>query len=109
MSDGAPSDIFTEAAARIPVRNAWYLLLYAWDMARFRGRWPVEAETSPDLLGLLASILASATRALLRRQLGRSFAIRSQTIRGIRGRIDLAESLKRLTFQRGLPIARSPS
>jgi len=70
-------------------------------MARFRGRWPVEAETSPDLLGLLASILASATRALLRRQLGRSFATRSQTIRGIRGRIDLAESLKRLTFQRG--------
>lgn len=68
MSDGAPSNVFTEAAARMPVRNAWYLLLYAWDMARFRGHSPVEAETAPDLLGLLASVLGSATRALLRRQ-----------------------------------------
>ena len=100
-TNSVAGDVLTEASARIPVRNAWYLLLYAWDMARFRGRWPVEAEGSPSLLGLLARILASATRVLLRRQLGRSFAIRSRTIRGIRGRVELATSLKRLTFQRG--------
>src|ERR1700681_2730980 len=99
--NGAVGDVLTEASARIPIRNAWYLLLYAWDMARFRGRWPAEPEASPSLLGLLAHILVSATRVLLRRQLGRSFVIRSRTIRGIRGRIDLATSLKRLTFQRG--------
>lgn len=99
--NGAVGDVLTEASARIPIRNAWYLLLYAWDMARFRGRWPAEPEASPSLLGLLAHILASATRVLLRRQLGRSFVIRSRTIRGIRGRIDLATSLKRLTFQCG--------
>jgi len=96
-----PLDVLTDAAATIPVRNAWYMLLYAWNMARFRGRWPVETETSPSLLGLLARILSSATRDLLRRQLGRSFALRSRTIRGIRGRIDLAASLKRFTFQHG--------
>ena len=38
--NGAVGDVLTEASARIPIRNAWYLLLYAWDMARFRGRWP---------------------------------------------------------------------
>lgn len=94
-------DVLAEAAARIPIRNAWYLLLYAWDMASYRGHWPAEVEASPSLLGLLARILASATRILLRRQLGRTFAIRSETIRGLRGRINLTTSLKRLTFQRG--------
>ena len=102
MSDSVtPSDILAAAAARIPVRNAWYLLLYAWDMAECQGSWPVETDTSPSLLGLLARILSSATRMLLRRQLGRAFAIKSRTIRGIRGRIDLADSLKRFTFQHG--------
>ena len=92
-------DALAEAVSRIPIRNAWYLLLYAWDMASYRGRWTAEAEASPTLLGLLARILASATRNLLRRQLGRAFAIRGQTIRGLRGRLDLTASLKRLTFQ----------
>ena len=94
-------DALAEAVSRIPIRNAWYLLLYAWDMASYRGRWTAEAEASPTLLGLLTRNLASATRNLLRRQLGRAFAIRGQTIRGLRGRIDLTASLKRLTFQRG--------
>ncbi len=97
----APDDLLTEAAKRIPVRNAWYLLLYAWDLAQYRGHSSADAESAPNLLGLLARILASATRILLRRQLGRAFAIRSQTIRGLRGRLELATSLKLLTFQRG--------
>jgi 5-methylcytosine-specific restriction enzyme subunit McrC len=97
----APTEVLIEAAARIPIRNVWYLLLYAWDMANYRGDWPVEAETSPNLLGLLARILCSATRVLLRRQLGRAFVTCSETFRGIRGRIDLTTSLKRQTFQRG--------
>jgi 5-methylcytosine-specific restriction enzyme subunit McrC len=102
MSENSvPDDILVEAVARIPICNVWYLLLYAWDMASYRGHWPAEAEASPSLLGLLARILTSATRILLRSQLGRAFAIRSQAIRGLRGRIDLAKSLKRLSFQNG--------
>ena len=103
MSENSTSDdILADAVARIPIRNVWYLLLHAWDMASYRGHWPAEAEPSPSLLGLLARILASSTRILLRRQLGRAFAIRSQAIRGLRGRIDLATSLKRLSFQHGI-------
>jgi 5-methylcytosine-specific restriction enzyme subunit McrC len=86
-------------AGEIPVRNAWYLLLYAWDMARWRGRWPVAAEESPSLLGLLARVLSAATRDLLKHQLGRAHMVHRETLRGIRGRVDFAGSLKRLTFQ----------
>jgi 5-methylcytosine-specific restriction enzyme subunit McrC len=101
MAESASVDVVNEAVSRIPVRNAWHLLLYAWDLAKYRGQWSANSESSPQLLGLLARVLADATRNLLRRQLGRSFAIRSETIRGLRGRIDLATSLKRFTFQHG--------
>ncbi len=91
----------SEAAGRIPIRNAWYLLLYAWDMAAWRGRWKAASDESPSLLGLLARILTETTHDLLSRQLGRAHAARSETIRGIRGRIDFAASLKCRSFDRG--------
>src|SRR5437762_2468921 len=90
-----------ETAQAIPIRNVWYLLLYAWDMARWKEQSPFESEPSPRLLGLLARVLAEATPTLLRRQLGRAHAPHSKTIRGIRGRIDFATSLKRATFRNG--------
>jgi 5-methylcytosine-specific restriction enzyme subunit McrC len=90
----------SKVASKIPVRNVWYLLLYAWDMARWRGRWPIAAEGSPRLLGLLARVLSAATRDLLKHQLGRAHMVHRETLRGIRGRVDFAGSLKRLTFER---------
>ncbi len=95
----AATHLVTKAAGEIPVRNAWYILLYAWDMARWRGRWPVAAEGSPRLLGLLARILSTATRDLLKRQLGRAHTVHHETLRGIRGRVNFAGSLKRLSFE----------
>jgi 5-methylcytosine-specific restriction enzyme subunit McrC len=94
------AQLASKIAGQIPIRNAWYILLYAWDMAQWRGRWPAAAEGGPKLLGLLARILSAATRDLLKRQLGRAHTVHRETIRGIRGRIDLAGSLKRLTFER---------
>jgi 5-methylcytosine-specific restriction enzyme subunit McrC len=95
----ASSQLVTNVAGEIPVRNAWYLLLYAWDMARWRGRWPAASEGSPSLLRLMARVLAAATRDLLQHQLGRAHMVHRETLRGIRGRVDFAESLKRLTFE----------
>jgi 5-methylcytosine-specific restriction enzyme subunit McrC len=95
----ASSQLASKVAGEIPVRNAWYLLLYAWDMARWRGRWPIAAEGSPRLLGLLARVLGAATRDLLKHQLGRAHMVHRETLRGIRGRVDFAGSLKHLTFE----------
>jgi 5-methylcytosine-specific restriction enzyme subunit McrC len=87
--------------ARIPVRNIWHLLLYAWDFADWKGRWKSQAEDSPTLLALLARVLADSVRDLLRSQLGRTFLAHRETIRGIRGRIEFAASLRRLEFHAG--------
>src|ERR1035438_5047421 len=99
VSVTASAQLVSKVAGEIPVRNVWYLLLYAWDMARWRGRWPIAAEGSPRLLGLLARVLSAGTRDLLKRQLGRAHMVHRETLRGIRGRVDFAGSLKRLTFE----------
>lgn len=85
----------------IPVKNAWHMLLYSWDMAAWKDMWQGEVESSPNLLGLLAIILAESTEKLMRRQLRRAYEPHQETIRGIRGRIDFATSLKRRTFEKG--------
>lgn len=87
-------------AAGIPVQNAWYLLLYAWDLAVYRSMWNAESEQAPRLLGLLAHILCDSARHLLRSQLRRSFSYQSKSIRGIRGRLNISSSLKHLAFER---------
>ncbi len=104
---GLTTDLRTRAR-EIPVRNAWYMLLYAWDMAEWRGVTRAAAEDAPTLLGLLARVLEQSTRQLLARQLGRAHLRRTDAIPGVRGRIDIARSLKRMEFNRGLAVCDYP-
>jgi 5-methylcytosine-specific restriction enzyme subunit McrC len=89
------------ATAAIPIRNLWHMLLYAWNEVVLKNQWEVEAETSPSLDALLASILANLAQQRLRIGLGRSYTNEARLLRGIRGRIDFTESLKRLAFENG--------
>ncbi|MGE0449865.1 MAG: hypothetical protein AB7Q29_09820 [Vicinamibacterales bacterium] len=103
-----PSAGFVVDAGKIPVRNAWYLLLYAWDLARWKDRWNASPESAPNLLGLLARVLVECTSDLLRRQLSRSHQVAVRETNGIRGRIDFATSLKRMSFISGRSVCAFP-
>lgn len=83
----------------IPIRNLWHMLLYAWNEIVVKNHWETEAETSPSLDALLASILANLVQQRLRIGLGRSYTNEARLLRGIRGRVDFTESLKRLAFE----------
>lgn len=96
----ADSDVLIQAANRIPVRNIWYILLYAWDMAVLKDRADVSQEEAPGLLGLLARMLMECSKDLLRKQLGRSYSRKTHLVRGIKGKIDLAASLKHQTLEK---------
>ena len=89
------------AEARIPIGNIWYVLLYAFDFAEMKGRWKEQEEASPTLLALLARVLADAVADRLRVLLGRTFISHRESIRGIRGRVDMAASLRRMEFEAG--------
>jgi len=104
LNSQTPKDpiYFTEYG--IPIRNLWHMLLYAWNEASLNAihGWMMEAaESAPTLDSLLASILIKLMQQRLRIGLGRDYVNQAQTLRGIRGRIDFAKSLKNQTFERG--------
>ena len=102
ISEEAPA----VATTIIPIRNLWHMLLYVWKEVPLRDRWSVEVERSPSLDALLASILGLLMQQRLRIGLGRSYLNEERMLRGIRGRIDFPESLKRLAFETGQAYCR---
>ncbi len=92
---------FTEYG--IPIRNLWYMLLYAWNevpLNAMRG-WAMEdVESAPTLDALLATMLMKLMQGRLRIGLGHHYVNEGQTLQGIRGRVDFTESLKRHAFER---------
>jgi 5-methylcytosine-specific restriction enzyme subunit McrC len=90
----------------IPIRNLWHMLLYAWNEApakAWRG-WTLETvEQAPSLDSLLASVLMNMMQRL-RIGLGHDYLNQQHTIRGIRGRIAFAETLRQRAMERGLMV-----
>jgi 5-methylcytosine-specific restriction enzyme subunit McrC len=90
-----------DATGGIPVKNLWHMLLYAWESAAFLSRWNLEVDAAPCLDALLALVLSKLVEQRLRIGLGRGYTNDARTLRSIRGRVDFAESLKRLAFENG--------
>jgi 5-methylcytosine-specific restriction enzyme subunit McrC len=86
----------------IPVRNIWHMLVYAWQEPGSRDSLAADdVEAAPSLDALFARLLARAIQQRMRIGLGQAYIEKTQTIRGIRGRVNFAESLKRHTFEHG--------
>lgn len=80
---------------KIPVRNLFYLLSYAWghaDAARDREAAAAPVETLPDLL---AHVLAERVGRLLKSGLDRSYVEQRIEFAGVRGKLELGETTKR--------------
>src|SRR5512145_151717 len=94
---------FTEYG--IPVRNLWYMLLYAWNevpLNAVRGLTieEVEIQRAPGLDALLASVLIRLMQQRLRIGLGHDYVDEEHALPRIRGRINFTESLKQRTLDR---------
>jgi 5-methylcytosine-specific restriction enzyme subunit McrC len=88
----------------IPIRNLYYLFLYAW--ARFPGGaiGEVGIDKSPDLPKLFAKLLSAGTRRLFRRGLDRGYQTFTHELIGPRGRLRLDRMIKETTPLRGTAI-----
>ncbi len=86
---------------KIPIRNLFYLLSYVWDVD-WEMEWSaIDAEKSGDALNLLTRILATSTDRIIRRGLDRGYKEVSEELYGVRGRIDIANTIKRNGFSSG--------
>ena len=86
---------------KIPVRNVWFLFVYAYDLARFQGRFEAEIEKSPDFRSLIARLLCHVLEMRLRRNLSFGYRSRHGTLKRVRGRIDILKTHSRDLFRRG--------
>lgn len=78
----------------IAIKNLFYLLLYAWDAFDEGQMTAVDAEPETDLLNLLAGVLCRGVDHLARRGIDRGYRSPKEEIPGIRGKLDLSDTIK---------------
>ncbi len=79
---------------KIPIQNVFYLLCYAWGMADMRNKIKIGVEYCHSMDNLLVHILVNATNELLRRVLYQGYHGTEKVIDGIKGRLNIASTLK---------------
>lgn len=86
----------------IPIRNLWYMLLYAWGELPIKGPGAKQdIENAPTLDALLAIVLSQLVKQRIRIGVGRNYIEEKFELRGIRGRIHFTECVKNRSFEHG--------
>jgi len=88
----------------IPIQNIYYLLCYAWNKLDEAKILAVGSIQSPELVELFAHVLISGTRNVIRRGLDRGYQVTTEEMAGIRGRIQLGESIRNFSFERARAV-----
>jgi 5-methylcytosine-specific restriction enzyme subunit McrC len=93
-------------ARKIPIRNLYYLLCYAWDVLEERDDTLVNELDGLSHVELLAKVLTIATQRLWRRGLDRGYQTVAGDVRSPRGRLDVPQMVARRLQDRGLAACR---
>jgi 5-methylcytosine-specific restriction enzyme subunit McrC len=80
---------------KIPIRNVYYLLLYAWNHVGEGEEEVGQEERFTHLHEMFAHVLATLMARLLARGLDRQYREVEAVIGGVRGKLDLTATLKR--------------
>jgi 5-methylcytosine-specific restriction enzyme subunit McrC len=94
----------TRHNSSIPIENIYYLLCYAWDALDEAHTIDVRPEQSLTIVDLFARVLISGTTALLAHGIDRDYQPQQTTVSGIRGKLDLAATVKGVTWTYGRTI-----
>ena len=86
---------------KIPIRNVWFLFLYAYDLAKFRDRFDSDIEDSPNFKSLIARLLCHVVERRLRRSLSFGYKDQRENLTRVRGRIDVLRTESLRLLQRG--------
>ena len=78
----------------IPVQNIYYMLAYAFQVLNENGYKSIETEQFDNVGELCAAILAKGVALQLKRGLGKEYVPQTEPLSSLRGKIDMAESIK---------------
>lgn len=87
-----------EQGMKIPIRNLYFLLLYAWDLLEEGEAIDLAGLKSDQPIDLLAYVLAKGFERVIKRGIDRSYVNRSVVLQGVRGAIDFSETLATAAF-----------
>ena len=90
--------------AQIPIQNLYYLLCYAWGLPEQREWVKVDADTCPAVLDLLSRLLTKGADVLLKRGIAKEYRIHEEEISGVKGKLELAKTLKANRYREGRTI-----
>lgn len=83
----------------IPVQNIYYMLSYAFRILREQGYRSIATESFHNTADLMAEILIRGTSVQIKRGLGRQYVTQTEELSTLRGKIDIAQSVKKQTIR----------
>jgi len=90
---------FSNSSNKIPVKNIYYMLCYVWHRLDEKDEVNIAREDEKDIYNLLARILMSRLKLLIKRGFYKEYASIQENTPTIKGRIKFPESLNELTFK----------
>ena len=85
----------------IPIKNIYYLLIYAWDRYQEGKSINLEIEKSPDLPNLLSDLLFKLMCRVIKKGLDKDYKDEIETTSFLKGKILFNEVLKKNSIKRG--------
>ena len=79
---------------KVPVRNIYYLLCYAWDHVREGETVDVGSEQFGGLVDLFVKVLNEGVSRLVSRGLDRDYLVVHEDVRGLKGKLDFATTIQ---------------
>ena len=91
----------------IPIQNVYYMLSYAFQVLNEQGYKNIATEQFHNTAELMAAILEKGIAIQLKRGLGKEYIPQTEALSSMRGKIDIAESIKTQSMLRKQLIYRN--
>lgn len=82
----------------IPIQNVYYMLSYAFQVLNEQGYKNIATEKFNNTAELMAAILTKGIAVQIKRGLGKEYIPQTEPLSALRGKIDIAESIKTQTM-----------
>lgn len=82
----------------IRIQNIYYMLAYAFQILKEQGYSNVATEEFENTADLLSAILVKGVSIQIKRGLSREYVEETETLSGLRGKIDVTDSIKKQTL-----------
>ncbi|CAM3997031.1 5-methylcytosine-specific restriction endonuclease system specificity protein McrC [Cohnella lubricantis] len=86
---------------RIPIRNIYYMLCYAWNRLEERHQQPVDQEEAQSIYDLLARVLVVQVSAMIKKGMYKEYMPFNEESSTLRGKLDFPSSVRALSHLRG--------